>query len=96
MTDLWMCVAQRGRARQAVWQTAHVTRPHRDVAAQLCEGRADRPAMMTLMKDVALPADLAGLVGAGAGAERAVTKVQHFEDDPVLFEYCKVHTGTPA
>ena len=59
-------------------------------AAQLCEGRADRPAMMTLMKDVALPADLAGLVGAKAGAEKVVTKVQHFEDDPVLFEYCKV------
>ncbi|CAD6191666.1 unnamed protein product [Caenorhabditis auriculariae] len=52
----------------------------------ICEKRVQAPPNMTVMKDITI-AKSEFLSG-----EKAITKVQDFSEDPVLFEYCKYPT----
>jgi len=51
---------------------------------ELCEQPKQRPASMTVMRDVAL-----AKAGVSNNSELFITKVQDFQDDPALFEYCQ-------
>ena len=51
---------------------------------ELCEIPAERPPSMTVMRDVELVRQ-----GAKSDSEKAITKVQDFQDDPRLFAYCE-------
>jgi len=54
----------------------------------ICEGRAPRSTMMTVMKDVALVKGDGTKLPPGSKGEMVVTKIQHFEDDDTFFQYC--------
>lgn len=53
-----------------------------DRFGKLCRGEAPPPPLMTTMRDVATK-------GRPIRSEADVTKIQSFEDDEVLFDYCK-------
>lgn len=55
---------------------------------ELVEQPAKRPPTMTVMVDVEL-AKKKGLSGASATTTDVVTKLQDWQDDPVLFTYCE-------
>ncbi|GBG34872.1 Phytanoyl-CoA dioxygenase, peroxisomal [Hondaea fermentalgiana] len=50
----------------------------------LCNGKAERPSSMLVMKDIEL-ARRKGTIK----STKDVTKIQDFQDEPVLFEFCK-------
>lgn len=56
---------------------------YRDHFRKLCNGEAERAVTMTVMRDVILKKkkDVTG--------EQMITKIQDFQDDPVLFSYCQ-------
>eukprot|EP01137_Pigoraptor_chileana_P030710 Opistho-2@17578 len=49
---------------------------------KLCNGEEEVPSTMTVMRDIAV-------ARRGGKGESVITKVQDFQDDPVLFEYCQ-------
>jgi phytanoyl-CoA hydroxylase len=51
---------------------------------ELCENAEERPISMTVLRDVELVQK-----GVSADSEQVVTKIQDFQDDSILFEYCK-------
>lgn len=51
---------------------------------ELCEQPAQRPVTMTVMRDLELAKR-----GVKADSENAVTKIQDFQDDPVMFSFCE-------
>eukprot|EP01136_Pigoraptor_vietnamica_P007431 Opistho-1_new@41626 len=52
---------------------------------KLCNEEAEVPSTMTVMRDIAV-------AKRGGKGESVITKVQDFQDDEILFEYCK-HPG---
>ena len=60
-----------------------VLKVYRDRFCALANGETDRPPMMTMMRDVTIAKrkDVKG--------EDFISKIQDYEDDPVLFTYCQ-------
>jgi phytanoyl-CoA hydroxylase len=56
---------------------------------EICEKPAIRPVSMTVMRDIALAKKLTGTDTTNMNSEQVTTKVQDFQDEPVLFEYCQ-------
>ena len=56
----------------------------REYFGKVCDGDIVIPGA-TLMKDITIAKSHAGVKG-----QRVVTKIQNFQDDKTLFEYCKL------